>query len=412
MQEPMTTAPAMELPPQAIDQLVEALRAYHASYRPLLQRREQRAGAAPSLHGLWLDIPRKSIEPMVLALAGPKATAVRTRPLLISAGAWDDEGRRHRPWQEGDTSLGEDDGGRTVAGSAFLQPGQASVGVKRPDGGAVGTRAHGQAGVSVGDARRQGAPVLERRRSLPPAWVEDEAYAERRRRCGVPPTVTLKTKPMLGWEMIQAGCRAGTLRARWVAWDEAFGRDPTLLDHIACLGLWSFAEVPHDTQGWRQRPATAGPAWGGRGRQPTRARVVAGAPTPQTGGMVAESWPAEDWARHRIQEGSQGPIGADGAARRVIALREGWPGPEGWLVRRRPLVTGALQTSRWNAPADTPVATLGRLSGRRWPIETCGADGKPSLGMGDEAGRGWRGWPHPLPLWMLAHFLLVRGGLR
>jgi SRSO17 transposase len=412
MQEPMTTAPAMALPPQAIDHLVAALRAYHALYRPLLQRRAQREGAAQYLHGLLLDIPRKSIEPMVLALAGPKAKAVRTRQLFISAGAWDDEGLRHRPWQEVDTSLGEDAGVLTVDGSALLKQGQASVGVKRPDCGEVGTRAHGQAGVSVGDASRQGSPWLERRRSLPPEWVEDEAYAERRRRGGVPPPVTVKTKPRLGWERLQAVHRAGTLRARWVAGDEACGRDPTRLDPIACLGLWSLAEVPHDTPGWRQRPATAVPAWGGRGRQPTRARVVAGAPTPQTVGRVAESWPAEDWSRHRIKEGSKGPIVADGAALRVIARREGWPGPEVWLVRRRPLVTGERKTSRWNAPADTPGATLGRLSGRRWPIETCCEDGKQSLGMGDEAGRGWRGWQHPMTLWMLAHFLLVRGCFR
>ena len=232
-------------------------------------------------------------------------------------------------------------------GSAFLQPGQASVGVKRPDGGAVGTRAHGQAGVSVGDARRQGAPVLERRRSLPPAWGEDEAYAERRRRGGVPPPVTVQPKPRLGWERLQAVPRAGTLRARWVAGDEACGRAPTRLDPIAGLGLWSLAEVPHDTPGWRQRPATAGPAWGGRGRQPTRARVVAGAPTPQTGGMVAESWPAEAWARHRIERRQPGPH------------RGRWGGPArhrpaGGLARPRGLAGAAAPPGDGSA-ADLPV---------------------------------------------------------
>ena len=84
----------------------------------------------------------------------------------------------------------------------------------------------------------------------------------------------------------------------------------------------------------------------------------------------------------------------------------------GWRVVRRHPLTGELKPSLRHAPGARTLATLGRLSGRRWPIETCGADGKPSLGMGDEAGRGWRGWPHPLPLCMLAHFLPVRGGLR
>ncbi len=32
------------------------------------------------------------------------------------------------------------------------------------------------------------------------------------------------------------------------------GRDTDLLDRIAGLGLWYFAEVPHDTQVWQQRP--------------------------------------------------------------------------------------------------------------------------------------------------------------
>jgi hypothetical protein len=45
MSQAIATAPARELTPQAIDNLVEELRAYHAIYRPLFQRREQREGA-------------------------------------------------------------------------------------------------------------------------------------------------------------------------------------------------------------------------------------------------------------------------------------------------------------------------------------------------------------------------------
>lgn len=45
MRQPIETAPALELTPQAIDNLVEELRAYHAIYSPLFQRREQREGA-------------------------------------------------------------------------------------------------------------------------------------------------------------------------------------------------------------------------------------------------------------------------------------------------------------------------------------------------------------------------------
>ena len=412
MKEPMTTAPAMELTPQAIDNLVEELREYHAIYSPLFQRREQREGAAKYLHGLLLDIPRKSIEPMVLALAGAHAKTVRTLQLFISEGAWDDAALLHRHWQEVDQVLGEADGVLTLDGSDFLKQGQESVGVKRQYCGEVGKRANCQAGVYVGYASRQGYTLLDRRLYLPQEWVEDEAYAERRRRCGVPADMPFKTKPALGWEMIQAIHRAQTLRGRWVTCDEAFGRDTSLLDHIDGIGLWYFAEVPHDTQVWQHRPATAVPPWAGQGRKPTRTRVLAGEAQLEKVAQLAAALPADRWTQHTIKEGSKGPLVARFAALRVIAGRGGLPGPAVWLVVRRNLLTGELKTYLSNAPIDMPLATLVRLSGMRWPIETCFEDGKQYVGMGDDEVRGWRGWHHHMTLCILAHFFLVRACLR
>jgi len=318
---------------------------------------------------LLRDIPRKSIEPMVLALEGAQAQAVRTLQLFISEGAWDDEALLQRHWQEVEMFLGEDDGVLTLDGSDFLKQGQESVGVKRQYCGEVGKRANCQAGVFLGYASRQGYTLLDRRLYVPQEWVEDETHAERRRRCGVPAEVTFKTKPMLGWAMMQAVHHAGTLRARWVTCDEAFGRDTRLLDHIDGIGLWYFAEVPHDTQVWRQRPATAVPTWSGRGRKPTRTRRGAGEAEPEAVAQLAASLPTDRWVSRTIKEGSKGPLVARFAALRVIAVREGLPGPEVWLVVRRNPLTGELKTYLSNAPGDLALATLVRLSGMRWPIE-------------------------------------------
>ena len=408
MKEPITTVPVLDLTPQALDNLVEELRAYHAIYSPLFQRREQREGAATYLHGLLLDLPRKSIEPMILALEGPNAKAVRTTQLFISEGAWDDAVLLQRHWQEVDTSLGEDDGVLTLDGSDFLKQGRESVGVKRQYCGEVGKRANCQAGVFLGYASRKGYTLLDRRLYLPQEWVEDEAYAERRRRCGVRADTPFKTKPTLGGEMIQAVHHANTLRACWVTCDEAFGRDTRLLDHIDGLGLWYVAEVPHDTHVWRQRPATAVPPWSGQGRKPTCTRVLAGEAQLEEVAQLAAALPADRWTPHTIKEGSKGPLVAHFAALRVIAVREGLPGPEVWLVLRRNLLTGELKTYLSNAPIDTPLATLVWLSGMRWPIETCFEDGKQYVGMGDYEVRGWRGWHHHMTLCILAHFFLVR----
>ena len=99
---------------------------------------------------------------------------------------------------------------------------------------------------------------------------------------------------------------------------------------------------------------------------------------------------------------------ADCAALRVVAARDGLPGPAVWLVLRRNRETGELKSYLSNAPADTALVTLVRLSGMRWPIERCFEEGKQLLGLGDYEVRSWRGWHHHMTLCILAHLFLVR----
>ena len=97
---------------------------------------------------------------------------------------------------------------------------------------------------------------------------------------------------------------------------------------------------------------------------------------------------------------------------RVIAVRDDLPGPQVWLIFRRACSTGELKVYLSNAPGETPLLTLVRLSGMRWPIETCFEDGKQLIGMGDYQVRSWIGWHHHMTMCILAHFFLVRLQLR
>jgi SRSO17 transposase len=406
--QPIATAPLLELTPADIHALLGELQAYHAIYSPLFQRREQREWSAKYLHGLLLELPRKSIEPMVLALEGADRNAVRAMQQFLSEGAWDDDAILRRHWQEVDADLGDADGVLTLDGSDFPKQGTESVGVKRQYCGELGKRANCQAGVFLGYASPHGYALLERRLYLPQEWVTDETYAERRPACGIPDDIAFTTKPMLGWAMIEALHQAGSLRCRWVACDEGFGRDSALLDKIAGLGLWYFAEVPHDTRAWLERPATAVPPWSGRGRKPTREQLVRDAAEPQTVVQIASALRSDAWTRQVIKEGSKGPIVAEFALLRVVAVREGLPGPEVWLVLRRTVETGELKTYLSNAPVTTHQARLVWVSGMRWPLETCFEEGKQYLGLGDYEVRSWRGWHHHMTLCILAHFFLVR----
>ena len=301
MMETIETAPLMELRPQDIDNLVAALQDYHAIYSPLFQRREQREWSADYLHGLLLEIPRKSIEPMVLALKGADINAVRAMQQFVGEGAWQDTSILQRHWHEVDVTLGDEDGVLTLDGSDFLKQGKGSVGVKRQYCGEVGKRANCQAGVFLGYANSLGYTLVDRRLYLPQDWVEDAAFAERRRQCGVPPDIKFQTKPALGWEMIRAVLDEQTLRCRWLTCDEAFGRDTAFLDQVAGSGLWYFAEVPHDTRVWQRHPRTALPAWSGRGRTPSRRQLCAGEPAAEVVTAWAETVPAGQWHRREIK---------------------------------------------------------------------------------------------------------------
>jgi SRSO17 transposase len=406
------TVPKMDLARHDIEHLVEELRAYHAISSPLFQRRAQREAAYTYLQGLLATLPRKSIEPMVLAVDGVAPKAVRAMQAFISEGQWNDARLLHQHWKEVEAALGADDGVLMVDGSDFPKQGVHSVGVKRQYCGELGKRANCQAGVLVGYGSRQGYTMLDRRLYVPAEWLTDDAYTERRRQCGLPPDLPFKTKPALAQEMLAAVVQSQTLRCRWVVADEAFGGNPGFLDAVAGLGLWYFTEVPHTTRAWEERPVTHIPPRRGRGRRPQRERVVEGTPQARTVRAVAGALPTEAWTRQTIKEGSQGPMVAEFAARRVVTVRDTVPGPEVWLVLRRHAETGELKSYLCNAPVDTALEQLVQMSGMRWPIETCFEASKQLLGMGDYAVRSWSGWHHHMTLVILAHFFVVCMSLR
>ena len=99
---------------------------------------------------------------------------------------------------------------------------------------------------------------------------------------------------------------------------------------------------------------------------------------------------------------------ADFATLRVTNVRDTLPGYEAWLVLRRNITTGEVKFYLSNAPIETELTTLVRISGMRWPIETSFEEGKQLLGLGDYEVRSWIGWHHHMTLCMLAHHFLVR----
>jgi SRSO17 transposase len=401
-----TLAP-LDLTAQEIAALADELVHYHAAFAELYYRKEQAHWGYKYLQGLMLPIARKSIEPMALALDGGDVQAMQQ---FIGQGQWQDEALLGQHWRLVDETLGEAEGVVIVDSSEFPKQGEHSVGVARQWCGRLGKVDNCQSGVFTAYASRKGYTLLDRRLYLPEAWF-DAAHRQRWTRCGIPEETPFKTKPALALEML--GAVESPLRFRWVTCDEAFGREPDFLDGVAALPRWYVAEVPHDTRVWPTRPATAVPAAAGRGRRPRKTRVVPGEPAPQRVDQLAARLPITGWQPYLIKEGSKGPLVAECAFCRGVAVRAGLPGPDVWIVFRRALgESPELKVYLSNAPAHTPVAALVRVAGMRWPIETALEESKGGLGMDHYEVRSWLGWHHHITLCLLAHHFLVRARQR
>lgn len=387
--------------------LEKDLKEFQGMFHDLFKRREQKTHGDNYLRGLLHPLPNKSIETMMLHLHGDDENKIRAMQHFMSEGSWDDQAVLQKHWQLIDETIGDEDGVLIVDCSGFPKQGKESVGVKQQWCGELGKRANCQVGVFIGYSCQQGRTLLDRRLYLPEEWVRAKAYEKRRPKCGVPSEIEFKTKPTLAAEMVQELAASQTIRFRWLTADEGYGRIPEFLDRVGKVA-WYFAEVPTNTHVWLKRPKTELPAWKGKGRKPTRQRLVAGETPARTVAAIVADFSPEQWHRHLIKEGSKGPIIADLAVVRVTNSRQQLPGDEVWLVGRRNLTTGEIHYFLSHAPLSTTVKTFATIAGRRWPIETCFEEGKQELGMGDYQLRSWTGWHHHMTLVILAHGFLMQ----
>ena len=396
-------SPAPQLTCDDLLQLQPSLQAYLDRFRPLFPRRDQAASFATYAEGLLTGERRKSVERMVLRELDGDMNQVRRLQYFAADSAWSDQPFLERHRQAVGDELGTREGVLLVDTTDMPKQGMHSVGVARQYCGRLGQVANCQAGVFVAYAGKGGATLVHRRLFLTEAWVGDEAYAERRQRCGVPAEATFQTKPQLALERLSELAAEGTLPARWVSCDEGYGRSVDFLDGVAALGLGYMAEVPVDTRVWPERPPTVVPR--------TRVRLAPGAPPSIEARDLAAQLPADAWTRHRVPGDSRGPEQADFAIQRVVASRGSLPGPDVWLVLRRQPGADTVRAFLCHAPRPVTPARLAYLTGARWAIETCFRECKQLLGLGDYEGRSWQGWHRHMTLCLLLHFFLLRGKL-
>ncbi|MBA3715853.1 MAG: IS701 family transposase [Pyrinomonadaceae bacterium] len=256
--------PLDNLAPRDIQNLAEELVAYHEEFADLYQRREQRQWAEFYLQGQLSDLERKTVEPMVLAMKGRDANAVRAVQQFLGEGTWDDAAILARREKLVAQDIGEAEGGLICDGSGFPKKGAHSVGVAPQYCGAVGNIANSQQGVFLVYLGSRGHTFVDRRLSLPKHWFGAQ-YREKRERCGVPTDLEFQTEPELALEMVEGVVKRAQLPFQWVCADEHYGMNPAFLDGLDALGKWYFAEVPKNTMVWPAEVEIIAPGKGSMG---------------------------------------------------------------------------------------------------------------------------------------------------
>ena len=185
--------------------------------------------------------------------------------------------------------------------TGFIKKGTRSVGVKRQYSGTAGKIENYQIGTFLSYATAKGHVFLDRRLYLPAEWCND---AERRAQAKAPADVVFQTKPEQAMAMLTQAWQAG-VPMRWV------------------------------TPVWPVRPPVVAPEPQDRGRPRTKVRLAEGAASATTVKEVVAGWQHSRWQSLTVAEGEKGQITYDWACQRVVASRDGLPGPEAWLIARR-----------------------------------------------------------------------------
>lgn len=401
---PTCPVPACNLTVCDIEALLPALEKYGEHFKRTFARLDQHAWAGRYLQGLLATLPRKSCEPIALALG----VSVRGLQAFIAESSWSSlpvlaQHERLVAHSLGDT----DDGVFLIDESGMPKQGHHSAGVAHQYCGALGKVCSCQVGVFVGYASRTGYTLVGGQLFVPQDWF-GAPMAALRQEVGLPTELTFRTKPQIAVDLLQAIAARGSLLGRWVAADALSGNSPAFRDAIAALGKWYFTEVASDQLIWRRTPALLVPAWSGKGRKPTKQRLKTPANASYRVDELLWRLPKTAWTRVTIKEGSKGPIVCDLAFVRVNEARDGLPGLRQWLILRRNLDDPTVvKFYLSNAPETLETAYLARMCGMRWPIELTFEVGKDELGMDQYETRSWLGWHHHMVLVMLAHHFLV-----
>ena len=322
---------------------------------------------------------------------------------FVSNSPWD-----HRPvlkhiQRDVTEAIGDENNGSIhVDECCFPKQGKDSVGVASQYCGRLGKVANCQVGVFLGYTKDSYRTIIDERLYMPKKWISDK---KRRKKCGVPWFVRFKKKTGLAWEMIRQAKKK--IPFSWIGMDSLYGRDSWLRNKIDKRDMTYIADIPCNLHVWLHKPKIGVPKRKkGRGRPPKRKQVLDDDSVRVD--ELKKRMPDDAWQKVFIRDTERRELWVNMVCLRVYPREDdGLPGKECWLIIREDPESGEVKYQYSNAPADTSIDQLAKMSGSRYWIERTFEDGKGIAGLADYQVRNWTGWHHHMTMTILAMLYLL-----
>ena len=326
------------------------------------------------VQGQLSDLERKSIASMALNAE----VAPRTLQEFLEVKRWDHEAVRQRLQQLVMAKHADPHAIGVIDETSFAKKGNKTLGVQHQHCGSTGKTENCTVTVHLGYVAKDFHALVDSDIYLPKSWVND---ADRCREAGLPAGTPYRGKWQIALELLSRSLANG-VKLSYLTADEEYGRCNEFRRQVAAMELLYVVEVPSVISGWTNSPPQVETVVKRtpEGQAVCRIRCVRGSAKPcQLQRLWKQGGPP--WRTFHVKDTDKGPVVWDARLCRFWPREDGPPGPEGWLIMARNVLTGEVKYFLSNAPAETELAALLNIAFSRVHIELLFEECKGQVGM-------------------------------
>jgi SRSO17 transposase len=372
---------------QQIRSLWPALVAFLGEFADCFIDADTRYHLTEYVKGQLSDLPRKSVEPIALAMDVPP----RTLQEFLSLSHWDHDRLRDTMQQMVARDHAEDQAIGIIDESGHPKKGSKTACVQRQYCGNTGKIDNCVMSVHLCYASFDGRfrTMIDSDLYLPEkGWDEPD----RRREAGVPESVAYLPKHQIGLAQVRRAVENG-VHLGWVLADEWYGEKPSFIEGLERLGQRFMLEIPKNLMGWTREPGDAD------------------TPRGEVQNLVRWSRPMlyQPWTAFHIKDTNKGAMVWEVRAAPFWMKRDKQVVGPYWLVAARDrLDRDTVKYFLSNASAGVPLETILHVAFSRWPVERCLEDEKSELGLSHFECRKYTGVLRHMRITQLSHLFLAR----